>query len=273
MAQLDVSREMRLELEAGLLRLLVQVLGLLQSAAASSTTPDASSLGETIITSIQVAILSVVHAWLPVGITICSLYTDHNILLHFIVSQICSAENNVKKACAILSKIMTVKEHPRSSIRDEVTFWVLGDILSMVPSFSKHFGDGGDRDVAFELVDCVVSIVAAELPLLCRPDNFQMSIFDLLLTFLSQKPRKLASMTFEVWCNLDDIPARERHPFLTSADSANFNYSIYTRILEVLVNQSIFLTTSEEDPEDILEFRDVRQVFACPIYLSYHVFT
>lgn len=253
---------MRLELEAGLLALLAQVLELLQGAAASTISVFAS-ISTDAVAQIQVAILNVLYCWLPVGITVDSLYSDHKHFLQFIVSQIsCSCESNVKKACSILSKIMTVKEHPRSVFRNDTIFWVLGEIIRAAPTFSIYFGEGADGDVAFALADCVVAIVSAELPLLCRTETFQECIFDLLLTFLSQRPRKLASMTFEVWCNLEDIPSRERHPYLTGVGrgTGSRTESIYTKVLSTLVLQSIFRPTDVEDADDITEFRDSRQV-------------
>jgi hypothetical protein len=253
-SQLDISREMRLELEQGLLDFLTPVLGLLQAAAGCQA--------EGAATMLRLGVSSVLHAWLSVGVTLDTLFIDHRPLLEFVLSELSlSCVENVKKACTILSKVMTVKEHPRSGVRDEATFWVLGEIMNATSSFAQYFGEDGDEDVAFEIIDCIVSIVVAELPFLCRPDRFQASIFDLLLMFLRQKPRKLASITFDIWCNLDDIPVRERHPFLTGAGDRARGASIYTQVLEVLVLQCMHHPEDMEDDdcEDIDSFRDGRQ--------------
>lgn len=274
-SQLDVARDVRLELEDGLRALLPEVLDILQAVAMSTAPPSTSASSVNMYTSLtQGGALGVLYNWLPVGITVDSLYVNNRRFLQFVVSQITSpSEDNVRKASTILSKIMTVMEYPRPGVRNELILWVLGEILSGSTSFSKFFGDDGDDDVAFEIVGCVVSIVTAELPLLSTSDFFRYELFDLLLTFLSQKPRKLAAVTFDVWCNLEDISSCQRHPFLTGrgVGSTGTDGSIYTKVLEVLLSQCDCGLALTDESDDLEEFRDARQVQS-PLYILFHFF-
>ena len=249
-AQLDLSRDARLDLDQAVLSLLVPVLQFLQSVALRAVQEMAP---------LRVNVSGALLAWLPVGVSAAVLYTDYKLLFEFVLSEISSPQfESMKNACSIVSQTITLKEHPRPSVKDEIVFWVLSNILKESSKFSKYFGMDGDDDMAFQLVDCVCSVVAAELTLLSRPDCFQKSVFDLLLSFLSQKPRKLAAITFDVWCELEDISERDRHPFL--AGNGSGGDSVYTAVTRILVRQCERNRLDPAGEDDIDEFRDPRQV-------------
>jgi hypothetical protein len=246
--QLDVTREMRLELDSNVLELLPGIMEMLNSCVAQH-----QHASDPVGQAIKLGILGAIESWITKGVTADTLYADYRQLFEFALREFTAGDAScVKKASLVVQGVMAHKMHPPSAQRNEVVMWTVQAILRAAPSFSRYFGADGDDDVAIEICNCVVSIVAAELPMLMRPEYFQMPLFELLLTFMCQKPRKIAALTFEVWCNIEDTPACDRHVFMRG--------DVYSKVFEVLMNQCIYTNDDLDDTDDINTFRDSKQV-------------
>jgi hypothetical protein len=77
------------------------------------------------------------------------------------------------------------------------------------------------------------------------------------------KPRKIASVTFELWCNIEDIPSAARHEYLKN--------EIYHRVMNGLVRQCAYTASDLEDSDDIADFRDIRQVLQYSLNVFHHL--
>jgi hypothetical protein len=249
--QLDVARDVRVELEDKILTSTPHVLGLLsETASAILSNPDCC---DPISLRIRSAVLASVESWCAKGSTIDAIYEDHHPLAEFIFHELQSGvAESVRKAAAVLCCLMTCKVHPRCSNRNGVIMWAVQRIVQAAPSIAVFYGPDGDDDVGIELCNSIVSVVAAELPMLVQPNFFCPPLFDMLLTFLNQKPRKISSITFEIWCNLQDIAVTERHICLQE--------DIYARVFAIILAQCVYTPADIDDPDDIVSYRDTRQV-------------
>jgi hypothetical protein len=259
--QLDVARDVRVELEDKILSSTPHVLGLLCETA--SVFIGNTNLCDPLSLRIRSAILASVESWCSKGTTIDSMYEDHRNLVEFVFHELQSGvAESVRKAAIVLCSLMTCKVHPRNSNRNEVIMWAVQRIVQAAPSIAVFYGPDGDDDVGIELCNSIVSVVAAELSMLVQPSFFCAPLFDMLLTFLNQKPRKISSITFEIWCNLQDIAPAERHPYLKE--------DIYARVFEIILAQCVYTPDDIDDPDDIVSYRDTRQVqtASCVQYLS-----
>lgn len=258
--QLDVARDVRVELEDKILTSTPHVLALLCEVA-SAFIGTANNCRDPLSLRIRSAILASVESWCAKGTTVDSMYEDYRNLVEFIFQELQSGvADSVRKASAVLCTLMTCKVHPRGSKRDEVIMWAVQRIVQAAPSMAVFYGEDGDDDVGIELCNSIVSVVDAELPMLVSSNFFCAPLFDMLLTFLNQKPRKISSITFEIWCNIQDTPVAERHPHLKE--------DIYTRVFEVILSQCVYTPDDVDDPDDLVSYRDTRQVCSRSYYVN-----
>ena len=104
----------------------------------------------------------------------------------------------------------------------------------------------------------MVTIASQEISIVTSPQFCNVEFFRLLLSCASQKPRKIASLTFDFWLSLQDTPVAQRHPYT--------HQEIFESLLEILLKQSMYPPNfinwkddaGDDDEDDFRDFRDRR---------------
>ena len=230
----------------------------------------------------HVSCMKVIRCWLMHGMTLSKLFEEYEPCLTLISASLQSNNGEkVKEGCSVLREVVSVGDFPRSEIRDRAVLTVVSHMTSCsvyLAPFFDHTGESGDEDVAHEICNCMVSIACQEVDLVCSPESCNVDFINLLLELTKQKPRSIASLTFEVWVNLqEDLPVADRHPFLAQ--------EVFYKLLEIILLQCTYpsdYTESwddcDEDEDDFINFRKkessqgLQDVLLCCCYALHNKF-
>jgi hypothetical protein len=105
-------------------------------------------------------------------------------------------------------------------------------VTSSASSLAIFFGPQGDTDVAHEVCDFIVTLACSEVSFVASPQGFNADFFSLLLSCATIRPRKVSSLTFDIWVTLQDLQVSERHPFLVQ--------EIFFKLFPILMGQCIY---------------------------------
>ncbi len=211
----------------------------------------------------------VLHAWFSFGITISELYESYpNSLSLITVSWKSGNSEWIRACCYLLKDVVETKEYPRSPKRDEAVITITNHITESLSDIHQFFQiqQKDDGEIVYDICSCLSAIVVEEIDLLILPIHFQRDLFDFLLHCAAFKPRKIAYLTFDIWCAIQEISIQDKHPFATE--------ELYTKLLQIIIEQVKFsdntiVSLSEEeeievdygltdDEDDFLTFRDTR---------------
>ena len=250
----DVSHSLRIELQSQMHNELNRILLLIQSIA-SLTTSDNNFQH---FRNLQVHALKVLRSWLMQGITLSILFERYNITLKFLCDSLQSGDPNlVVEACSSLREIVMIEDNDNTTIRNETIIKIVQHVTSVASSLAPFFGIDGDENVAHEICNFMVSIASNDIALLSMPQTCNVAFFDLLLSCATLRPRKIASLTFDVWLGIQDQPVANRHVYLTQ--------DIFFKLISCLLNQCIYPdgfidwdSCDNDDEDDFTNFRDQR---------------
>ena len=250
----DVSHSLRIELQSQMHNELNRILLLIQSIA-SLTTSDNNFQH---LRNLQVHALKVLRSWLMQGITLSILFERYNITLKFLCDSLQSGDPLlVVEACSSLREIVMIEDNDNTTIRNETIIKIVQHVTSVASSLAPFFGIDGDENVAHEICNFMVSIASNDIALLSMPQTCNVAFFDLLLSCATLRPRKIASLTFDVWLGIQDQPVANRHVYLTQ--------DIFFKLISCLLNQCIYPdgfidwdSCDNDDEDDFTNFRDQR---------------
>ena len=245
---LDISRALKLELNDQLLSALPQIMLLVDRI--SSANESMSRVVEGI---------RLLSAWLGQGVTLSKLFEEHNGTFNCLWKGLQSGnEDCVIHCCTLLKDVVAINEFPCTAVRVTALMEIVRMFTTSQPALAPFFArDKTSDNSAHEICSCIVSLVCNETAALCAVGTCDSDFWSLLLSCVSQKPRKIASMTFDAWLSLQDIPVAERHPFLQK--------QVFATLLISLLSQCQYpdgftkWDESDDDEEDFLSFRDYRQ--------------
>jgi hypothetical protein len=200
----------------------------------------------------------------PAGVCVCVLpdcaictYPAAPPLPHQVCQSLQTGDGErVGESCAVLREISVVADFPRPEVRDRAALAVLQYITSSAGLLAPFFSpDGGDERVAHEICNSLVSLASHEAPLVASPQHCSVEFFQLLLSCTQQRPRRIASLTFDVWISLADIPVVERHAYV----SGEVFQVLLHNLLASIAYPADFSSSwdeSADDEDDLSEFRD-----------------
>ena len=166
---------------------------------------------------IHVGIIKAIRSWLLQGLTLTNLYEDHEVALRLVCASLQSDDpERVKMGSSFLRELVCVGDFPRSRKRDEAVILLMHSFVESAAQLAPFFdlnSDRGDHDVGYEICYCMVSIASQEIELSTSQQYCNVEFFRLLLSCATLKPRKIASLTFDLWLSLQDTPVSERHPY------------------------------------------------------------
>ena len=243
---LDVEHSLREELQGHLLEASGAVLETIDSIAVASASNNVDH-------AIKLGALKVLRSWLLVAIVSPSkMQESHEPSWRLVYESLQSGNaESVTEACSFLRAIVQIEDYPRATSRDGAILNMVSMIISSMPSIIPLFHGG---DVACDVCDCLVSLASHEIRLLSHPRTCNVELFQLILMFSATKPRKIASLTFEVWLTLQEVPVSDRHTFVTQ--------EVFYKLLGILLDQislpvaSTTLDDNDEEGEDMTNFRD-----------------
>ena len=245
---LDISRALKLELNDQLLSALSQVLLLVDRI--SSASESLSRVVEGI---------RLLSAWLGQGVTLSKLFEEHNCTFNCLWRGLQSGnEDCVIRCCTLLKDVVAISEFPCTAVRVTALMEIVRMFTSSRPVLAPFFAlDKTSDNCAHEICSCIVSLVCNGTALLCAADTCDSDFWHLLLGCVCQKPRKIASMTFDAWLSLQDVPADQRHPYLQKEVFASLLVSLLAQCK--YPDGFINWAESDDDEEDFIAFRDYRQ--------------
>lgn len=244
----DVIKSMREELDDSLLTIVPQILGI--SDAICNISPTNRDL--------SLMVMKLLRAWLQLGITLTSLYENHEASFRLICSSIQSGDQEmIRESCCLLREIFVLLEYPRPSKRNDVIAMIISHITASIPMLAPFFGIDGDEDTAYEICNFIVEICNAEVDLITSPHGCDVDFFNLLLSCVTLKPRKIASLTFDVWIAIQDQPVANRHEYLAE----EIFYKLLTNLIDQCIYPNSFINweDSYDDEDDFNEFRKLKQ--------------
>eukprot|EP01041_Mallomonas_annulata_P004149 gene4149-8250_t len=221
----DVSRAARLDYQSTLQSSLSRVLVLSDSLSVvwvasslhtqiqiqNSTEADLQHR-QRLILQTQLTCLKTLRTWLSQGLTLTALYTEHVSIWRFFSWSLCSGSKElVVECCGALGDVLDIGEHPRPVARNEAVHALVVMFTTNAAALAPFFGrqnDDSNSKVMSTLVGC-------ETFMLCSVQYYNTALFQLLLSCLSQRQRRLASLTFDAWIAIQDVPPADRHPNMT----------------------------------------------------------
>lgn len=248
-AALDISRALRLELQDQLLNALPQILLLVSRI----TTANESELK-------VVEAIKLLSSWLSQGVTLSALHEEYKCIFSSIWKGLHSGnEDSTMQCCSLLRELLSHTEFPRSTGRNVAVLEIAKMLVSSKASFAVFFtADKASESAAHEICSCIISLLCYETALLSAPDTAIVDLWHLLLSCATQRPRKLAVLTFDAWLSLQDLPVAERHPFL---QMVVFHSLLDTLLLHSQYPEGFTSWDADEgdDEDDFTAFRDQRQ--------------
>ena len=245
---LDISRALKLDLNDQLLSALPQIMLLVDR------TSSANESMSRVVEGIRL-----LSAWLGQGVTLSKLFEEHNGTFNSLWKGLQSGnEDCVIHCCTLLKDVVAISEFPCTAVRVTALMEIVRMFTRSQTALAPFFApDKTSDNSAHEICSCIVSLVCNETAVLCAANTCDSDLWSLLLSCVSQKPRKIASMTFDAWLSLQDIPVAQRHPFLQK--------QVFATLLISLLSQCqypegfIDWDESDDDEEDFSSFRDYRQ--------------
>jgi hypothetical protein len=252
-ASLDVSRNLRVELEQGLLQGTVVVLSLAD---------DFSASGDSMLTALKC--VQMVHSWIACGgLTLSQLFEEHGSFLRSVCSGLQSGSGPVvREVCSFLSSIVSTSEYPRSSARNAAVAVVANMITSSSVSLALFFKGGGEEEeVALEICNCIATIIEEETEFLVASESCNVELISLLLSCVTLRPRKLASITFDAWLAIQDVSVCSRHAAFVQVQG-----ELFATLMDGLLAQCAYPAgfaswdaDTADDEDDFESFRDSKQ--------------
>jgi hypothetical protein len=255
---LDVSRSLKLEIESQMLQLGPWTINLVDSIATAITD-----------TSVLVATIKVIRAWLPQGFNLCTLYKDHKPAFGLVCSGLQATDSSIlMESVGLTRELFTNTEYPRDSCRNDAVRTIISYLTSSNASWvSQYFFGGNQSDerrytVAVEIVHAFTCIASQEIQLLCGNDGASVGepFFHMIICCISNTPRNLAFLTFDFWIELhQDMPPVDR--------AAHLSTQVLPALLNILINHCMYshkyiqtLASGElnDDMDDFDNFRDTR---------------
>jgi len=261
---LDVASHARAALQDDLLTLGAVVLAKVNDIAVSGAWERNSKL--------HVLAMKVLRCWLlPLGMTLSRLYEDFDSCLRMVCSALQTRDGErVVEACAVLREISVVTDYPRPAVRDRAVLAVLQHVTSSAALLSPFFSlDAGDERVAHEICNSLVSLASHEASLVASPQHCSVEFFKLLLSCSQQRPRQIASLTFDVWLALADIPVAERHSYV----AGDVFRALLHNLLDNCAYPADYSTSwdqSADDEDDLAEFRDHKHGIQDVLLVSFY---
>lgn len=192
----DVSHSLRIELQSQLHNEFKRMLLLIQSI----ITLPLNDNNYQNIRNLQISALKLFRSWLMQGITLSILFQEYNTILKFLCDSLQSGDSLlVIEACSSLREIIMIEDIDNPTVRDETVIKIIQHVTSTAHSLAPFFGTDGDENVAHEICNFMVSIASNDSALITTPQNCNIAFFDLLLSCATLRPRKIASLTFDVW--------------------------------------------------------------------------
>lgn len=291
---LDVSRQMRTELEDQLLQASGRVLALADALASScvvgltqlaqsqnqfgssSLSPSPPQSSSSSMNSqykmLATNVMKLVRAWLLQGVTLSKLCEEHAPIMQLTSYSMQSGDGDlVRQACGLLKEVTGISDFPRGEARNRAVNAVVQLVTSSATALAPFFGPDGDNDVAHEVCDFIVTLATSEVSYLSSPQGFNVDIFQLLLSCVSLRPRKISSLTFDIWVTLQDMPVSERHPFLVQ--------DIFYKLLPLLMDQCLYpegfshwdpCSYDEDDMQDLESFREHKNGIQEVVLICFH---
>jgi len=143
-----------------------------------------------------------------------------------------------------------------ASMNDSVVMLLdsLAQAWSTLSAFFDPFSASGDEQAAHEVANLLALLGSADAEFLLKAANPW--LFEKLLFITTQKPRRLATLTFDVWMSIQEIPTDPRHPFSTQG--------LFQQLLAVTLKQAALPVAftdwdsgdaAADDEDDFEEFR------------------
>ena len=256
---MDIGASTRGELEGQLVSISPLVLEKVDQISISSTL--VADMSNQYSRDLHISIIKSMRSWLLQGITLTNLFEDHEVALRLVCASLQSDDpERVKMGSSFLRELVCVGDYPRSRKRDEAVVLLMQSFVESASQLAPFFdlnSDSGDQDVGYEICYCMVSIASQEIELSTSQQYCNVEFFRLLLSCATLKPRKIASLTFDLWLSLQDTPVSERHPYT--------HQEIFETLLDILIKQSMYPLEfsswdddANDDEDDFKEFRDKR---------------
>lgn len=255
---MDIGASTRGELEDQLVKFSPLVLKKVDQISISALV---ANLSNQYSRDLHIAIIKAMRSWLLQGITLTNLFEDHEVALRLVCASLQSDDpERVKMGSSFLRELVCVSDYPRSRKRDEAVILLMQSFVESASQLAPFFdlnSDRGDQDVGYEICYCMVSIASQEIELTTSQQCCNVEFFRLLLSCATLKPRKIASLTFDLWLSLQDTPVSERHPYT--------HQEIFETLLDILIKQSMYPPNftswrddTDDDEDDFKDFRDKR---------------
>ena len=246
---LDISRSLRLELQENLQLSLPRVLLLITKIA--TTNKSESQVVEAV---------KLLASWLHQGVTLSGLFEEQRCVFNMLWLCLQSGnEESVVQCCILMKDIVSISEFPRTAARDKAILEIVRIVTLSGPALAPFFAiDCHSDNAAHEICCCITSLTCNETAHLSKSASCNVDFFSLLLTCAAQRPRKIASITFDAWLSLQDIPVAARHPYLQK--------QIYSSLLTILLTHCKYGngfvcwdSETNDDEDDFTAYRDPRQ--------------
>ena len=219
--ELDLSRAGKLDVKAQLVETASNVFECLNSMTVSQYFGDAQ---------IHFYYVKVLRVWSAArGISISSLVAEHPVLWEGIFRSLTSPDPSlVIESCTLLRELTSIHEFPSTQMRiaalESLTSMLLSE--SVISSLFSFFKDESHNDAMLQITHLFTSLVENEIEYYSGV-GFRIDLFQTILHCLSSRPRKVASITFDLWIRIQDIAVVNRNPYLRE--------QVFYEILERLV--------------------------------------
>jgi hypothetical protein len=166
---------------------------------------------------IHLYILKVIKSWgNSQGFTIEKiLHWSH--IWYSITQGLLSKDSNVIiESCEVIRTLTLIKLFPFSQQTQASIDTVIQTIVnpSTITSFTTYLSSIHEEIVSLAISNMITSFISVYIDYITTNNGYHETLFTLLLTCTTHKPRKVAAITFDAWISIQDIPYSQRHTYL-----------------------------------------------------------
>ena len=284
--ELDVSPNLRLTLQEQLLEAVPMVLAVVKAGSLllvqtqqqqthhNTTAVDTghhSAAGFGVVENqLRDCVLRLTKSWLRQGITMSKVFDEQQPLVNVLWFGMQSGDRAaIIQGSELVADLVDIDEFPRPTSRDAAVVAIMqllvttastATLVSAMDDAAKGMyetTDSSNDAVVHSLCSCAIAVATKETGLVAGPTHCSADFFRFLI-FCSGRQRKLATLAFDTWLAIQDMPVASRHPFTQQ--------EVYFHVLESLFALCMYpegfhgwSDCDDTDEDDFKAFRDHRQ--------------
>ena len=288
--ELDVSPNLRLTLQEQLLEAVPMVLAVVRAGSslllqtqqqqthhnAATDTAQHSAAGVVPVAvhadenQLRDCVLRLTKSWLRQGITMSKVFDEQQPLVNVLWFGMQSGDQAaIVQGSELVADLVDIDEFPRPGSRDAAVVAIMQLLVATASTATlvaamndaakgTHEAiDSSNDAVVHALCSCAIAVATKETALVAGPTHCNADFFRFLI-FCSGRQRKLATLAFDTWLAIQDMPVASRHPFAQQ--------EVYFHVLESLFALCMYpegfhswADCDDTDEDDFKAFRDHRQ--------------